>query len=530
MAAQATVEFAAQHPVLIDWGDGSALLYATESPAHHLYGGGAGPWTVTLTDTVHGKASTGLVSCPTCDLAGAQLHTSNPASGTWSIGPLVNGSGAALYVHWGDGATDTVLSGASGTHTYTSNGPYAVLVEDSGTVNCFAAPSGGNGSSPDEIVVPPGAAAFTCNRTGPGADDTICLTLTHAPAPSYLVTWDSGGTAQNVPVASPPADVTVCHTYTGVPRGTTHVLTVADPETGWSYSRTLACFADPTVTSLTCSASTHLATLVVTSYGRVEVDWGDASAHTISEDGNLTGHQVTLTHQYATGPLANYTVITAASLPSAFATSTPITCDICRLAGTALSPLGGAELGRWSIGPITGAVGPVRIAWGDTTTSLVDPGQSGSHIYDPAAGSGPFTVTATDTVSGCTATVTGGNGTFPAQVYVPPVVTTAVTAGRNEVCLTLSSARGEHYVVNWGDGNLNDLLRGAASRPWTTTACHTYAGGGGAYSITVTETSTPYTTTITGTVTATWSSMAQGYTSWNTLLAANSTWTAAIDG
>lgn len=356
--------------------------------------------------------------------------------------------------------------------------------------------------------------------------------LTYTALHPVSINWGDG-TTDSWPASPPPGGNIATHSYASPGPWS---ITLTDTVTGQADSAQAQC---PTCSISGAVLRTTDATSGAWTIGPLVnnidgadllVDWGDGTVDTVASGG--TG-----AHTYVTS--GSFTVLVTSSA-NATCTATPTggngptgdTIVLCeRLTATA-TVVGPPENGEWEIGPFVGATGPVEIDWGDAGFDIVNPGDVVAHEYPPAAGSGPFSITATDTATGCPITITGTNGNDPGQVYVPATAQAAVTAGTNEVCVTLSNARSSLYYVSWlDDANPGDTaLTPTGPAPWTATACHTYPGGGGSYTIVVSDRYTPYVVNLTGTAPATWASMKTGYTDWNALMAANATWTDALNG
>ena len=312
MASVSTLTYSAQHAVTIDWGDGTIETAAAAPPpatatVHHTYDG-AGPWTVLITDNVNGKSTSTQVTCSTCNITGAVLASANPATGTWTIGPITNGAGTNVSVNWGDGtATDTVASGATGTHTYTAvgSGPFTVTVFDPAVPGCQASVSGGNDPNTPGgpgIIIPP-VLALSCVGGTAATGDVVTLTIT-GPGTSYTVNWGDGSATETHPAGS------YNHTY-AAPPGQLRTATVTEASTGFTGTANSQCEIAPIVTNLVCGFVANCTVMTprpvtvgaaraVTWTGRgvagdsFNVDWGDGTAIATG-----AGNAV-LNHTYAT--------------------------------------------------------------------------------------------------------------------------------------------------------------------------------------------------------------------------------------
>jgi len=310
VASVATLTYSSNHPVTINWGDGTTETYPASPPpathtVHHTFSS-SGPWTVVLTDTVNGMATTTQLTCSTCDVTGAELSTTDATTGTWTIGPIVNGTDGDVSVDWGDGtAADTVASGATGTHTYApgvGSGPFIVTVTDPAVPGCTASVSGGNDphtpDGPGVIVTP--TLTLTCVGGDAQLSDVVTLTIA-GPGTAYTVDWGDGTATETHPSGS------FTHTYARPP-GLLRTVTVTEATTTWVGTVTSQCEIAPIVTSLVCNFVANCDKLPADNFttavanpmdlhwagtattATYTVDWGDGTAPATITAGNATTH------------------------------------------------------------------------------------------------------------------------------------------------------------------------------------------------------------------------------------------------
>lgn len=395
MPSTATVTWTGPNPVDVNWGDGSPVATGQTSPGSltHPYTT-AGPHTVTLTDTLTGTTATQTVTCPVCGITGATLTLVAPADPmTWNLGPMTNINGTPLSVNWGDGtAVDSVPSGSSMTHTFSTPGAFTVTVTDPAIPGCSAVVTGGNGDTPEVIETPP-TLLLACNPVG-----TSVATWTASTTP-VTVDWGDGSAVETLN-ASPAS-------HAWLTAGPARTVVLTDPATGLTATATVSCALPPPTLSLACLASP--ANTVAATFGGpagsgpFTVDWGDATTVT----GQAAG---TLNHTYAAASTAARAV-TVTDETSGLTVTATVVCT--QSVACALQSAKGQAGGTFDVTInvlYTNAPGrrPYIADWGDGTVQTLIGGSL--HTY---AAPGVYTITLTDPDGICPATPPTWTVTMP---------------------------------------------------------------------------------------------------------------------
>lgn len=465
--------------ITVDWGDGTVhQLGAEETGATHTYASGPATRTIRVTAlTADGNGvatrAVSVLGPPAFSVTGpATVDEGAPYRLTLAASP---GRVTGWTIDWGDGSGPQSLPGtATGAeHTYADGPKDHTVVVTAG--DGHATWQAGQVTVSVRDVPPAGAISGPATAVA-GAPVTVTLAVVdpgHDPVTSWTVNWGDGSPAEVIT-----GGLTATHTY--LADGERQVTaTFQNGDGDWVAAPHSIVIGTPApVLSVTGAVSVNEGAPYTLALGSSRpltswlVDWGDGTAPQ-----SFPGNATSAAHVYADGPAVYPISVTAidglGEWPVAGPSVTVIDVPpVASVAGSGVVVPGAVyTVTLFYNDPGDDPPSAWTINWGDGSPVATIPGSAASASYVYAA-PGSYTVTAS---------VTNGDGTFPAGVHTvaaafPPGPRISGPGEVDEgstytLRLSLESyaeaATATRWVIKWGNG----VEHWYCIRPFTHSSC-----------------------------------------------------------
>lgn len=384
----------------------------------------------------------------------------------------VTGSGP-FTVDWGDGMVEDLPSGIEGkTHRYGSTGTYIVAVYPTSTptratYKVLTLPFAG--PTPDQPLI-----AAISEDTSDATRQTATAEWNNGAFGTVRIEWGDGQTT-----TAQPADGTATHEYEATGQFTVRVVDETDSSRVANQLITVPWGPTMTVERDRTDVIDRRGVVVkVNNYGAgsVSINWGDGTANTTNPGEGLTQSK----HKYATGGGKTITVTDAddPSRTAVFNLTLPYPPDPALTLSVVESTPPGSPRRKVTATWDNQGLGPVTIAWGDTSSDSGPDEGSEDHTYTQ---NGTFTVRVTDQAEPSRFTTQVINVPF----FDPPTLAVSesvpMDATRRKVNAVWNNQGAGTVTVDWGDGTADAVNQVDAGN-----LNHTY-GTADDFTVTVTD-------------------------------------------